>query len=42
MFRAERHTVEANLRAATNLNVVDCGTIVRARNPEQGRLGSGG
>jgi fibro-slime domain-containing protein len=28
MFHAERHTFESNFRADTNLNFVDCGTIV--------------
>jgi fibro-slime domain-containing protein len=28
MFQAERHTSESNFRADTNLEFVDCGTIV--------------
>ena len=28
MFQAERHTTESNFRADTNLEFVDCGTIV--------------
>ncbi len=28
MFQAERHTYDSNFRADTNLNFVDCGTIV--------------